>query len=225
MSENRQDFTSQVKRIENLEARAAARSAQQSAEALWQAIQAVSGQTQAPPHSQTAPAVTLVAALVLWPRVSGLFEMSLRTSWSDGTTADSVTLSLYTKQGAGTGVLAGGTATGKGSVAQGYGPGAGMILNFDATGAGGLTFEGSSAVTIIQHADAAATLTGLLTANGLGTQNFETGLMLADASGPTNSTRTPFTIGKPALFALGVSATHVISFESLSFWARELPNN
>jgi len=227
MSVNRQDFTSEAKKIENLLARANARAGTLSAGALWQGLQAFthSAGYQGAPADQTGPASTVVAAMVLWPRVSGLFEVSMRVSWADNTTADLVTHSLYSKQGAGAGALAGGNAEGKSSVAVGAGAGESMVLNVDATGGPGLTFEGSSAFTILQHQDAAATLTGLLSGNNGSTQHFSTGAMLCDAAGSTSNTRTPFTLGLPCCFALVASATHLVHYNSgsLSFWARELP--
>lgn len=232
MSANRQDVTATIKRLEVLIARAgrAGAGGQLASLGLYAAIQAVSGSAaQPPPSAQTGAVNTNVAAVMLFARSSGIFGVSVRASWSDGTTAGSVTHSLVSKQGASTGALAGTGAVGNGKIGslQGSATIVNSIATLQANAAGGvgITFEGSGVITIAQHSDVAGTLTGLLTANGIGTQNFESGFMMCDATGSTSNVKTPFTIGKPACFALQLSSTaaHVITYDSVSFFAQEMP--
>ncbi len=195
----------------------------------WGEINAVIGGALTP-HTQTSMALTNVAGLSLVAGFTGLFECHVRMAFSDGTTAGSVTSNFVAKQGAGTGAIAGGLAAAKfggnaASVAVASGATAnGMILNVDAAGGGGLTFEGASANAAAAVAsDQVGTLTGLLTANGTGQQLFAFD-GVADAA-PSSAVKTPFTLGKPVYFAIVMSSTaaHVVTIGSLNIFVRELP--
>jgi hypothetical protein len=201
----------------------------------WGAITATTGAVVLPPNLQTGPGnvqpQTVVAGMVLIPRASGLFVASVRASFSDGTTGGSLQHNFITKAGVGAGVLAGGAAAGKFG-ARALSPvgalvSAAMVLNVDAAGAFGLSFEGANPQTasISQHIDVAATLTGLLTANGIGTMNFECGQLLCDAVGPTSLVKTPFALGVPIFFGLTVkdTAAHVVTYDSFEMFVQELP--
>lgn len=229
-TDNTEGLGNRFKRIEALLARAQARAAALDAGGLWQAIQGRNSgaAAQKAPNTQTTPNGTIVAAMSLFPRVSGLFEVSVCVHFSCSVTGQVVTHDLFSKQGATTGVLAGGAATGKSSADEGAGASSSMILNVDAAGGGGLTFEGSSAFTLVQNDQSAATLTNLLTGQGIGTMEYTSGAMLVDATGPTSETLTPFTIGLPMCLALGVTSVvgaNVITYQSITFWARELPRS
>lgn len=195
----------------------------------WGMINAVAGGALTP-HSQTGPTLTVVAGLSLVAGFTGLFEFSSRISFSDGTTAGAITVNHLAKQGAAAGAVAGGLAAakfGNGAASVAIASGAtanGMILNVDGAGGAGLTFE-AGAVTGASAAgsDAVGSLTGLLTANGVAQQNTQyTGIV--DAA-PSSAVKTPFTLGKPVFFGIGISATaaHVITIGSLSLFVRELP--
>lgn len=196
----------------------------------WGEINAVFGGALVP-HSQTGPTITTVAALSLVSGFTGLFEYYARVSLSDGTTAGALTLNFVAKQGASTGLVSGGLAAAKfgngaASVAIANGATAnGQVLNVDAAGGFGLQFEGANILTggTAVGSDAVGTLTGLLTANGVGQQNTQF-VGVADAA-PGSTVKTPFTLGKPVVFSFTMSATaaHVITYGSLNMFVRELP--
>src|SRR5579872_140811 len=196
----------------------------------WGSIVGLSGATVAAPANQTGPASTIVLGLCLMPLNTGIFLVSMKASYSDGTTAGALIARLITKQGAGTGQIAGGIGAAKfGSNAAGLGAGVsatfvgsnGQVLNADAAGGGGLTFEGSAlaATGVTQSEDKQATLTGLLTANGTGVNNFQF-QGPCDALGPTGLAKTPFTLGRPVFFGLQINdtAAHVVTFDSVSLF-------
>lgn len=185
------------------------------------------------PHTQSGPPVTTaVMAVTLMPQTTGIFFVSTRLSWSCNTTALSVTHALVARQGASTGVLSVGqtstkigqyAANGQATATGNTFTASGTILAVDAVGGAGITFEGANlSAGTSQHVDVVATLTGLLTANGLGTNNFEfTGYI--DAGGPNVSTKTPFNNRQPVCFAvlLTVSAAAVLSYDSVYLFAQE----
>jgi hypothetical protein len=196
----------------------------------WVQISSGIGATVPSPHTQTGMAATQVAAISMGAFFTGLFEVSVRASFSDGTTAGTVTTSLTAKQGAGAGLVAGGVASAKfgggaASIAAVCGMAApqGQVLNVDAAGGGGLTFEGSALSNLSYHTDIVATLTGLLTAQANSTLNFEF-FGICDALGVGGLAKTPFPLGKPVCFFLTASntAAHVITYNSLNFLVREL---
>lgn len=194
--------------------------------ANWASVMGVSGATLGTIHSQTSASSTGVLAMVLNPQSSGVFDVGVRLTYSDGTTAGSITHSLVTKQGGAGNVLAGTgfLAQVKTSTFPGSGT-SGGILNADASGGAGITFGGSGigTFTIVQANDVQATLTGLLTANGIGTQGFAwRGLI--DATGDSSGTKTPFTIGLPCCVGVALTSTaaHVITYDSIEMFATEL---
>ena len=185
------------------------------------------------PHTQSAsPTNTAVMAVTLMPQTTGIFFVSTRLSWSLNTTGLSVTHALVARQGTSQGNLSVGqtstkigqyaaagqlTATGNTFTASG------TILAVDATGGAGITFEGANlSAGTTQHVDVVATLTGLLTANGLGTNNFEFSGYV-DAGGPNVSTKSPFNFRQPVCFAvlLTVSGAAVLSYDSTMLFAQE----
>lgn len=203
----------------------------------WGSIVGLAGAaSQGPPANQTGPTNTTVAAFVLMPLNSGIFFCAAKMSYSDGTTAGALTARLRTKTGANTGQIAGGAAAGKfGGFAGGAGAGGlatyvganGQVLNVDGAGGGGLTLEGTAITAggaVTQSQDRQATLTGLLTANGQGVNNFEF-IGMVDLTGPTAAAKTAFGRNIPVSFSLDVSdtAAHVVSFDSISLFAMELP--
>jgi hypothetical protein len=195
----------------------------------WAEINAVAGGALTP-HTQTGPTLTSIAMLSLVAGFTGLFEYFVRVGFSDGTTAGTSVINVVAKQGAATGAVSGGIAaakfgSGAASVALAGGATAnGQILNVDAAGGFGLQFEGANvtAATAV-GSDSVGSLTGLLTANGTGTQNSQF-VGVADAA-PSSVVKTPFTLGKPVAFSLLVSGTaaHVITIGSLNMFVRELP--
>lgn len=195
----------------------------------WGEINAVVGGALTP-TAQTSSALTNIAGLSLVSGFTGLFEVYARLNFADGTTAGATVLRVIAKQGATTGAIAGGLAAAKfggaaASVAVASGATAnGMILNADAAGGGGLTFEGASANAAAAIAsDTIPSLTGLLSAQGSGASAFAFA-GVADAA-PSSAVKTPFTLGKPVYFAFVLSSTaaHVITFSSLNLFVRELP--
>jgi hypothetical protein len=196
----------------------------------WASIVAVSTQAVNVPHTQTSASATCVACISLTAFFTGLFEYSCRASFSDGTTGGVLISTLLTSQGAGAGLVSGGVAAAKfgagaASIALSQGATAnGQILNVDAAGGAGLRFEGLAFGGVAQHTDTTASLTGLLTPQGAGVDSFSF-YGMADAQGALSLTKTPFTLGKPVAFALIVSATaaHVITYNSLNMFVRELP--
>ncbi|HZU81908.1 MAG TPA: hypothetical protein VE987_03280 [Polyangiaceae bacterium] len=225
MSAPRFDVSNVLKRIEAL--LQSARRIGQSAQAIgnWAQVLGASGAPNNAPHTQTSAAATNVVALSVVPKSTGLFLVGCKASYSDGTTGGQITHSLFSKQG----TTAAGALAGTGFLSQVktgvFAPTAkGGILNADAAGGGGITFEGSATFSVFQSSDAQGTLTGLLTVNGTGTQNFEF-FGVADAVGAGSATKTPFTLGLAACIALAVSSTaaHVITYDTVTLFAAELP--
>jgi hypothetical protein len=173
------------------------------------------------PAAQTAPSTTVVAALLIVPKWSGVFRVSVHVPWSDSTTADLVTLAIVSAQAA-TGALAGGTARAV------FGQNAdaacqGMNLEADAAGGAGITFNGAPIAQLSQWAIQTPTLTGFLTAqaSGGGAVFPFSGLIRATA----NSTKTPFTKLNHVAVGLQVSSrdARVITFGQLNFSIEEIP--
>jgi hypothetical protein len=207
----------------------------------WALLNGATGGTSLPPHSQTAPLGTCIAAIVLVPFFTGVFEVSYNISFSDNTTAGLLQTFLSTKVGAGAGALAGGNSqvrlgTGAASVAGVSTPAAtanGMVLNVDAAGGSGITFEGlavgnGAAGVQNQMQDQSSSLTGLLTANSQGS-NRSTGFTVVDSTGLSSNVKTPFLIGQstthPVCFSLSQQSTaaHVISYQAFHLFVREIP--
>lgn len=192
----------------------------------WASVIGVSGATLASPHTQTGDTNTGVIALSLTPQGSGIFYVSCKLAFSDGTTAGAITHSLVTLQGAAGNLLAGTGFLSQIKQSQFPGTATGGILNADAAGGNGITFAGASMSTgKVQSSDVAASLTGLLTANGAGGINEFTFSGLVDANGSNSATKLPFTVGLP--MAIGVlltnTAAHVITYGSAELFAWELP--
>lgn len=215
-----------VQRIDALEAQAQIALAEgQLAQAAaiasgnWVSITATAGAAQDVPHSQSALAAHGVAALCLVAKVSGIFMVGIRASFSDDTNAQLVTHQLVTKQAAAPGVLAGGLL--EGVLGSGASGGSGIVNNVDGSS---LTFNGGSVVagTTQQGSEQVGTLTGLLTPNGTGCQNFGfSGIV--NANGITSNVKLPFTKGNAVLFSLLLASGGVVTYDSLQFWAIEMP--
>lgn len=184
--------------------------------------------------AQTGPPTnTAVLAVALMPQTSGIFFVSARLSWSNNTTAISVTHALVTKQGAAGGAITGGGTAGKfgqysGGANQLTSTGStftanAQFLNVNAAGGNGLLFEGAalSAGSVVQHSDVAATLTGLLTANAIGSSPPFSFAGYIDAGGI--ATKTPFTVRQPACFAvlLTASGASTVTYDSASLFVQE----
>lgn len=185
--------------------------------------------------AQVNPSSTCVLAVTLMPQTTGVFFVAARLSFSNGTTAITTTHSLVTKQGASTGVIAGGSsATKLGQYTGGagqltstnntYAGAAGQILNVNAAGGNGLTFEGAalSAGSVVQHTDAVASLTGLLTANAIASSPPFSFLGYVDLVGPNSNTKTPFPARQPVCFAVLVTAGgSTVTYDSASLFVQE----
>lgn len=199
----------------------------------WVSIVGVAGATVIPPNNQTTPASTVVAGIAFMPTQSGILDVRCKASYSGNTTASLITHKVITKQGATSGAVTGGTAAAKISTgAPGLNAGiptflgsAGQVLNVDAAGGAGLQFEGANlaATGITQSQDRVGTLTGLLTANGQGTNNFEF-VGMCDNNGPGSLVKLPFTNLLPLFVGLQLTATlGVIAYDSLSLFITEMP--
>lgn len=162
------------------------------------------------------PAAVNVAAILVTPRVTGLWEVDLDVGWSSNTNGHPVTWSLLQQQ-----------ATVKGNTwAIGGTP---AIVGFGgntATGGNGVVNSASApmAVTIVggstnltANTEIIGTLTGLLTANGSSSDYYGVHSILgAAAAGP---------LGKQVAFIVQVNATagDIITIPEIMFTVREVP--
>jgi hypothetical protein len=199
----------------------------------WAQVQCVVGSVPGLPSVQTGPNDTGVLGIVMVPQQSGIFFVSVRAAWSDGTTAGVITHRLRTKQGATNGAL---LAVAPATITNGAKFGIlatnanarGIVTQTDAAGGPGFSFEGGSLVasTQVQHIDITASLTGLLTAQAAGGAGGAFAWSgYADANGASSLTKLPFTLGLPCIFHMTVSATaaHVITYQTASLFVQEVP--
>jgi hypothetical protein len=118
---------------------------------------------------QTAPSSDIVAVILLTPKVSGLFRVSVDVGWSDDTTADSVAWRLRSSQVnvAGQVFTVGGTtphAAGFGGASSGGGD-SGLLQSSSASGMTLVNPAGGAGALAVNDVKVFASLTGVLTAN------------------------------------------------------------
>lgn len=169
--------------------------------------------------TQAAPSSVFIAAALLTPRLSGIFEVELDVGWSSGTTADSVTWSLITDTSA-SGALAGANNVHHG--VAGFGAYASNDWESSDTNSGAaVTYNGAafSTAPVTQASEVIPSITGLLSGSA---QHFSFKGYVDNAS-PSGTTKTPFTIGNTVAFGVSVSASHTITVPTLRMTVRELP--
>lgn len=183
----------------------------------WFTLITEGGATVPTPHDQTTnPTLTFVGTIVLVPQQSGIFLVSFGAQATDSLDTDTMSFALITNQGTTAGgILAGGAAAGKaGTNATGA---HGMILNVDAAGGNGITFEGAA-----QGGGKLQYSANIATAAAVNEAASWSGII--DAVAATSATKTPFTIGKAA--AIGVQLTAgagTVSFSRFTLSAYEMP--
>jgi hypothetical protein len=167
---------------------------------------------------QTAPATSIVAVILVTPKLSGLFDVDVDIGWSDNTNADTVTWRLRKSQ-----VIVAGqvfTVGGTTPAAAGF---AGLTAG---GGASGFVQTAASGMTITNPAGGASaqtnldskvfnTLTGLL-ANSDQYYGLH-GIVTAANPG------VPFALGKQVALWLDVNAADNITIPSLTFNVKEMP--
>lgn len=166
------------------------------------------------------------AAMVLKPRMTGLFRVDIDVSFSTDTTAQPITMVFLTDTSA-SGTLASANKAAHGT----SGIGAFGTNGFDGetidTNAGAtLTYNGAgfSTAPATQKSAVTGSLTGLLTTNGSGTFSFEFNGIVGNAA-PTGATKTPFTLGNTVAFALKATAAGgTITVSHVQMTVTELEN-
>lgn len=185
----------------------------------------VSTQITGSPGAQTTPNATAIAALKLVAQQSGIFLVGVALAYSRNAAdvTQSVIHQLVSKQTSGAGLFSGGVP----AFTRGVGglPGVGHVLQADAAGGAGILLDGASygAGSTVCHFRQDVAQADNLTAAGLGGMYFGyTGILNANGL-VLPSVKTPFTIGNSVTWAILAGSSNLLTYESLSFWAVELP--
>jgi hypothetical protein len=192
-----------------------------------------------PPHTQTQTNAGKVGiiAVALQAKYSGIFRVSCRIGFSDGTTAKTTTHALVGIPFAApaarfTGGANAGVSVGRDVVAGLTASAWGQVLNADSTGtaASGIEFNATpvndaAAGAVIFCSEQTVSLTGLLTAQATAVDNFGfDGIVGAAAALPA----TPFPKGAGQFVVFGVeliatNAGDVVTYSNAYISAQELP--